>query len=185
MTRKVTVLAGVLAFAIATEVHAGPLVLRDFFNGPLMAKGTVENLRDGTRRDFTITMLGSWTRSKGTLAEDIAYADGERDRKVWTFDKVGDGRYVGRRPDVTNDADIVEDETGIHMTYKAATKVPAGLTLNLSFDDRLTPVGPDRVAVRSDVTYLFVPAATLTLTITKAPALAPRSASPKVTRKEP
>ena len=100
----------------------------------------------------------------------MAYADGERDHKVWSFNKTGEGHYVGQRPDVTTDADVVEDDQGVHMTYKAATKVPPGLTLNLSFSDRFTLVAPDKVVVRSDVSYLFVPAATLTLTITRTPA---------------
>lgn len=153
----------------AAPAQAGPLSLQAFFNGPLTATGTVENLRDNTRRDVTIAMQGSWTGSTGTLAEDIAYADGERDHKVWTFEKVGEGRYIGRRSDVTKDAEIVEDARGIGMTYKAETKVPAGLTLNLSFADRFTPIGPGKVAVRSDITYFFVSAATMTLTIVHAP----------------
>ena len=153
----------------ATPALAGPLSLERFFTGPLTAKGTVENLRDGTKRDFTIAMQGTWVGPRGTLDEDVVYADGEREHKVWTFEKVGEGRYIGRRPDVTQDAEVVEDAQGIGMTYKAETKIPAGLTLNLSFADRMTLTAPNVVAVRSDVTYLYVSAATLTLTITKKP----------------
>ena len=161
------ILATSLLLAGVSPAAAGPLSLERFFNGPLSATGTVENLRDGTRRDFTIAMQGSWNGPHGTLIEDVAYADGERDHKVWSFLKIGEGRYTGRRADVTEDAEIIEDGQGVGMTYKAATKVPAGLTLNLSFADRLTLVAPNRVMVRSDVTYLYVSAATLTLDITK------------------
>lgn len=157
-----------LVLAGARPAEADPLVLDRFFDGPLSAKGTVENLRDGTKRDFTIAMQGHWDGPRGTLVEDVVYADGERDHKVWSFTKTGEGRYTGRRADVTRDADIVEDPQGVTMTYKADTKVPAGLTLDLSFSDRFRLVAPNRVSVRSDVSYLFVPAATVTLDITKA-----------------
>ena len=146
---------------------AGPLSLEKFFNGPLNAKGTVDNIRDGTKRDFTIAMQASWAGPRGTLVEDVAYADGQRERKVWTFNKVAEGRFTGRRADVEEDAEVTEDAEGVHMVYKAKTPVPAGLTLNLSFDDRLTAVSPTTVRVKSDVSYLFVSAATVTMTITK------------------
>ena len=165
------ILAAILALAATvggTEAaKAGPLSLEKFFNGPLVAKGTVDNIRDGTKRDFTITMQASWAGPRGTLVEDVAYADGERERKVWTFNKVAEGRFTGRRADVDEDAEVTEDAEGVHVVYKARTPVPAGLTLNLSFDDRLTPVSPTTVRVKSDVSYLFVSAATVTMTITK------------------
>ena len=180
MTPLRSTFTAALLLSGACSAEAGPLVLDHFFNGPLSVTGTVENLRDGTKRDFTIAMQGSWNGPRGTLVEDVAYADGERDHKVWEFTKIAEGRYVGRRADVTRDAEIVEDAGGVTMTYKAETKVPAGLTLNLSFSDRFTLVAPNRVSVRSDVTYLFVPAATLTLDITKvgSGAAAPKAKKP-------
>ncbi|MDX7952975.1 DUF3833 family protein [Lichenihabitans sp. Uapishka_5] len=161
------ILAAALCWAFVSPVEAGPLSLERFFNGPLLATGTVENRRDGSRRDFTIAMQGHWSGPHGTLIEDVAYADGERDHKEWQFERVAEGRYVGRRADVTEDAEIVEDDKGVTMTYKADTKVPAGLTLNLSFVDRLTLTTPNTVLVHSDVTYFHVSAATLTLNIIK------------------
>ena len=53
------------------------------------------------------------------------------------------------------------------MSYKANTRVPSGSTLNLSFEDRLTPVSPGLVAVRSDVSFLFLSAARVTMTVTR------------------
>ncbi len=105
---------------------AGPLSLQDFFRGRLSAKGSVENFKDGTRRDFTMAMSASWTGSKGTLIEDVVYADGEREHKVWSFDKVSDGHFTGTREDLTRDATVVEDAEGIGMSYKANTRLPSG-----------------------------------------------------------
>ncbi|MCW6508479.1 DUF3833 family protein [Lichenifustis flavocetrariae] len=182
MTRLLAIpmLAGLTTIATATAGEAGPLSLQSFFQGPLTARGTVENLRDGTKRDFVIEMVASWTGPNGTLVEDVAYSDGERERKVWHFEKVGDGRFVGRREDVAEDAEVTEDREGVHMVYKAKTRVPPGLSLNLSFDDRLTPVSPGHVVVRSNVTYLFVDAAKIDMEIVKkvAPPAKPSGKAP-------
>ena len=82
------------------------------------------------------------------------------------FERVSPGHYIGRREDLTRDADVVEDEAGVRMSYKANTPTPGGSTFNLSFEDRLTLNSPGRVTVVSDVTYLFLSAARIAMTIT-------------------
>lgn len=161
-------LLGIVALLTGpAPVRAGALSLESFFRGQMVATGAVENLRDGTRRPFTIAMTASWAGAAGTLSEEVAYADGEKQHKVWSFTKIGAGRFVGRREDLTRDADVVEDSDGVRMTYKANTRVPSGSTLNLSFEDRLTSLSDDTVSVRSDVSYLFIPAARVTMTISR------------------
>lgn len=169
MKRRLSVCVLAVALAgTAESVRAGPLSLETFFQGHLTATGTLENYREKTRRDFTIQMNASWNGGRGTLIEEVAFADGERQHKVWTFDKLGAGRFVGHRDDLTREADVIEDDTGVEMTYKANTRVPSGSTYNLAFEDRLTPVGHDRITVTSDISYLFIPAARITMLITKA-----------------
>lgn len=165
MIRSVLLLALVLTGAQAA--CAEPLTLDGFFRGKLTAKGTVENFKDGTHRAFTMDMWARWEGPTGTLVEDVSYVDGAREHKVWTFQKNGPGRYVGHREDVTRDAEVVEDADGIRMSYKANTRLPSGSSYNLAFDDRLTATSPTRVEVRSDVSYLFIPAARVTMTITR------------------
>lgn len=156
-------------FGVMTQAaSAEPLTLEGFFQGKLAAKGTIENFKEGTHRDFTMAMTASWSGAKGTLSEDVSYADGAREHKVWTFDRVAPGHYVGHREDVTRDADVFEDADGVHMSYKANTRLPSGSTYNLAFEDRLTAVSPTVVQVRSDVSYLFIPAARVTMTIIRA-----------------
>jgi hypothetical protein len=146
---------------------AAALSLETFFQGRLTAVGTLENFREKAKRDFTIAMQASWSGKTGTLVEEVAFADGERQHKVWTFDKIGAGRFIGHREDLTREAEVSEDSAGVHMTYKARTRVPSGDTFNLAFDDHLSPAGPNAVAVRSDISYFFIPAAQVTMTITK------------------
>ena len=165
---RLVVFAMVGVTALGQAASAEPLTLEGFFQGKLAAKGTIENYKDGTHRDFTMAMTASWSGPKGTLIEEVSYVDGAREHKVWTFERVAAGRYVGRREDVTRDAEVTEDAEGIRMTYKANTRLPSGSTYNLAFDDRLTAVSPDVVEVRSDVSFLFVPAARVSMSITRA-----------------
>lgn len=169
MIRRIGFCLAILAPLVAGRAaEAGPLSLEQFFRGRLTANGTVENLRQGGTRAFTMDMKASWDGPKGTLVQEVAFADGERQHKVWTFEKIGEGRFVGRRADLTRDADVVEDEKGVRMSYNATTPVPALGTLNLAFEERLTPVSRGVVAMQSDITFLFVSAARVTMTITRA-----------------
>lgn len=153
--------------ATGTGANAGSLSLERFFRGHLVAKGQVDDLRAGSSRPFSMDMSASWTGATGTLVEDLTYADGERQHKVWTFEKTGDGHFVGHRADLTRDADVVENDQGVLMSYKANTRVPSGSTLNLAFEDRIASLTPDTVSVHSDVTYFFLPVARVTMTITR------------------
>lgn len=170
MTRPLatSLAAAALSLLLPHAASAGPLSLEQFFNGKLSATGTADNLRDGTRRSFTIAMTASWKGPVGTLVEEVAFADGERQHKVWTFEKVGEGRFVGHREDLTQNAEVVEDGQGVLISYKANTRLPSGISFNLAFEDRMTPVSRDVVSVTTDVTYLFLSAARLNMTITRA-----------------
>lgn len=82
-------LLGIVALLTGpAPVRAGALSLESFFRGQMVATGAVENLRDGTRRPFTIAMTASWAGTVGTLSEEVAYADGEKQHKVWSLTKI-------------------------------------------------------------------------------------------------
>ena len=157
-----------VALLLLGPAQAAPLSLQAFFQGHLTGQGTLENFREGTKRPFTADMEARWSGSRGTLVQEIAFADGERQHRVWTFDKVGPGRFTGQREDLTRTAEVTEDGDGVRMVYKANTRVPSGSTFNLAFDDRMTPVSPTTLRVKSDISYLFLSVAEITMTITRA-----------------
>ena len=167
MIRCLSFLFTLAVLTTPSPATANPLLLETFFRGSLLAKGTVENYRERTTRAFTMKMAASWSGSRGTLTEDLLYADGERQHKVWTFDRTSEGHFVGHREDLTKDAEVIEDDRGVRMSYKAETRLSSGSTYDLSFEDRLTAVSDDVVDARSAVSWLLIPAGEVTMTITK------------------
>ena len=52
---------------------------------------------DGTSRDFTAYLEGSWDGKALTLVEDFDYADGVKERKTWVFTELPNGEFIGIR----------------------------------------------------------------------------------------
>jgi hypothetical protein len=170
MTRRfgpALLLAVLTGAASSFPAAAEPLRFDGFFKGNFTGKGEVDNYREGTHRDFTATMHAAWNGPRGTLVEDLAYADGEKKHFVWTFDKTGEGRFVGHRDDLINNADVFQDGDEVRMKYSAHTRVPPGKIYNLTFDDHFAQTSPTIVTLRGDVSYLFIGVGVTTMTITK------------------
>jgi hypothetical protein len=153
--------------ALTPCARAEPLRLDGFFKGSFTGTGEVDNYRDGTHRPFTATMRANWTGPRGTLVEDLVYADGEKKHFVWTFDKAEDGHFVGHRDDLIHDADIVQDGDIVRMKYTAKTRLPSGKIYILSFDDHLAQTSPTTVTLQGDVSYLFIGVGVTHMTITR------------------
>lgn len=152
-------LARLFLFGLLAAVSAGaytgpataskPLVLEEFFRGKTIGKGVFESKFAGVYRPFTVYLNGTWDRNTRTLRlrEDFVYDDGERDTKTWFFQKVGDGKYIGQRSDVTGPALVKTGEDGaIRFSYVAEVPRNNGSIL-LRFNDTLTQV--DRRTVRN------------------------------------
>lgn len=96
--------AGLVAFLMlaAHPARADELVLERFFAGRTKAQGTFSAIT-GTKRTFTVDLTGRWNGRVLTLVEDFRFSDGEKDRKVWRFEKLASGLYRGTREDVRGD----------------------------------------------------------------------------------
>lgn len=105
--RRLLLLAGLFALAGPglTVARADDLVLETFFEGRTIAQGSFSAI-NGTRRSFDVVLNGRWNGRVLTLVEDFHFADGEKDRKTWRFEKLGDGRYRGTREDVRGDTQV-------------------------------------------------------------------------------
>lgn len=99
--------AGLLAFVGlgAPSVQAKDLVLEKFFAGRTVAEGSFSAI-NGVKRSFTVDLTGRWNGGVLTLVEDFRFADGEKDRKTWRFEKLGPGSYRGTREDVRGDTQV-------------------------------------------------------------------------------
>ena len=96
---------------------APPLVLEQFFPGRTVGQGVFTNSWTGSQRRFDVVIDGAWDGRTLTLVEDFAYADGEKDRKTWRFERTGPGVYAGTREDVVGPARAWTDGKVVRLEY--------------------------------------------------------------------
>ncbi len=124
------------------------LVMERFFDGPLKAWGTVQDWRGQVTRRFAVEMVGTWQDGVGTLDEQFVFADGQTQRRVWTFRKQGAGLYTGTAADVVGTAEGTAAGHALHFRYVLA--VPVGeRTVNVTMDDWMHLVDRDTLIGRT------------------------------------
>ncbi len=115
-----------------------------FFNGALYARGVIRNRSGQVIRTFDADLTGSWQQGVGTLSEIFRFNDGEVQERVWTLEKISEGRYRGSAGDVIGDADILLSGNAMHLRY--TLQVPYGDgTINLAMNDWIYMVTEDTV----------------------------------------
>ncbi len=134
-----------------------PLAFERFFTGRTSGEGRFVSSIAGVDRAFTVTTRGRFDGKTLTLVEDFVFADGEKDRKTWRFERAGEGRWIGRREDVVGTADVRRDGDTIRLSYEADVKGKDGNVTRLRFEDVLVPEGPRRVRNIAVVSKFGVP----------------------------
>jgi len=118
--------------------------LRQYFNGTVIAHGVVQDRSGKVIRRMTVTMKCTWAGDTGTLDEDFTYADGKKERRVWTVRKQGD-RYIGTAADVVGEA--IGEAAGNALNWKYVLALPVdGSVYNVDFDDWMWQID-DRVLI--------------------------------------
>lgn len=77
--------------------------MQEYFNGRVVAYGIVQDRSGKVIRRMTVDMQCSWQGDTGTLDENFTYADGKKERRVWTIKRQKD-RYIGTAADVVGEA---------------------------------------------------------------------------------
>ncbi len=90
--------------------------LEEYFAGHTVAVGHFGAI-NGISRSFKVDLLGRWNGKVFSLQEDFRYADGEKDRKTWRFNRTAPGVYTGTREDVVGDAKVTIDGDTARKTY--------------------------------------------------------------------
>ena len=140
------VLAGCGGMDIKKFEAATPqLVLEEYFAGKTRAWGIFEDRFGTLRRQFTVDIVGRWDGRTLVLDERFVYRDGERDRRVWTIEKVGPNRYQGRADDVIGVATGEAKGNALSWRYNMDLKV-GDSTLRVHFDDWMF-LQPDNVLI--------------------------------------
>lgn len=110
------------------------LDLKQYFNGTIDAWGMFQDRSGVVVKRFTVVMHCKWEGDTGVLDEDFTYADGTKQRRVWTLKKVAENQYVGTADDVVGSAIGITGGNTLHWQYVMALPVD-GKVYNVDFDD--------------------------------------------------
>jgi hypothetical protein len=95
------------------------LLIEEYFQGKTEAWGVFYDRFGNLRRQFTVSIEGTWDseRKTLTLVEDFIYSDGETEQRVWTIKKSADGSYEGRADGVVGVASGRSNGRAFYWTY--------------------------------------------------------------------
>ena len=114
------------------------LDMRQYFNGTIDAYGVFTDRSGKVVKRFSVVMTCHWQgtpgQEVGVLDEAFSYADGSKDRRVWTLRRAPDGHYTGTAADVSGQASGAESGNAFHWAYTLRLPVD-GKTVEVQFDD--------------------------------------------------
>jgi hypothetical protein len=140
--------------------------VKTFFNGPLQAKGVVIDRAGVVTRRFSVEMIGSWDNNQGQLAEWFVFDDGERSERIWTINKLQDGRYTGTAGDIVGEAQGESAGFALHWDYQLDLAVDDNI-YRVTFDDWLYQIDDKVVINRSYIKKWGVTVGEVILVISK------------------
>ena len=147
---------------------APKLVLEDYFTGETRAWGLFEDRFGNLRRQFAVDITGTWDGRELVLDERFQYSDGERDRRVWTIEKINATTYEGRADDVIGRAEGKAYGNALNWRYDLDLKVGDG-TLRVHFNDWMFLNADGVLLNRARVSKFGVEIGTVTLAFMEVP----------------
>ena len=109
-------------------------ILEDYFVGKTKAWGIFQGRSGQVEKQFTVDIIGRMDAGNLILEEDFLYADGQRDRRVWTITKRDDNTYEGRADDVVGTASGQSFGNALNWSYTMDLPYKDG-TIKVQFDD--------------------------------------------------
>lgn len=163
--------AGVTPADYARETPA--LDLRRYFDGTVDAWGLFTDRSGRVVKRFTVLMRCTWTVvdgvETGVLDEEFLYADGSRDRRVWTLRRLAPGRYVGTAADVVGEAQGEAAGNALRWRYTLALPVD-GRIWHVQFDDWMFQMDDQVMLNRASMSKFGIRLGEVTLSFRKRPA---------------
>lgn len=126
------------------------LDLQEYFAGPLVAWGIVQDRSGEVTRSFRVDMVGRWDGDTGVLEEDFVWSDGELERRVWNFHKHDEHTYTGTAGDVVGEARGAAYGNALHWRYTLALPWKDG-TINVVLDDWMWLIQDNILVNRSEI----------------------------------
>lgn len=166
--------AFLLAFTVAgcASVDVGQyaserptLDLKRYFDGTIDGWGMFQDRSGKVVTRFHVVIEASWNDDTGTLDESFEYADGRREKRVWTIVKDGD-RYTGTAGDVVGTASGSAAGNALRWRYVLALPVD-GNVWNVDMDDWMYLMDERMMLHRTTMSKLGVRVGEVTLSFRK------------------
>lgn len=142
------------------------LDVQSYFNGTLDAHGMFQDRSGSVIKRFTVTMRCSWAGDAGTLDEDFVYADGSRQKRVWTLLRTGPGRFTATAADVVGTAEGTVAGNALQWKYVLALPVD-GKVLNVDMEDWMFLIDDKVMLNRTAMSKFGVGLGNVTLSFTR------------------
>lgn len=162
-------LLGCSPIRVTDYSDARPLFeVEKFFTGKLSAHGIVKDGSGKVIRRFNADIAAQWVDGVGTLTEEFVFDDGQIQRRIWTLQANGDGRYTGTADDVVGAAQLQQAGNSLFLDY--VLRLPyRDSEVDVRVDDRMYLVSPDILINESKFTKFGWEVGTLVLVIARQP----------------
>ena len=142
------------------------LTVEQYFNGTLDAHGMFQDRSGKVIKRFVVTMRCTWQGDTGTLDEDFIYADGTKQKRVWTLKKTADGRFTATAPDVIGTAQGIVAGNALRWKYVLALPVD-GKIINVDMEDWMFLIDENVMLNRTAMSKYGVGLGSVTISFTR------------------
>lgn len=136
--------------------------LKEYFNGELIAWGTIQDGSDKVTRRFCVELDGKWQGNDGVLAEKFFFDDGEITYRNWALKKQKNGQYIGTADDVIGTAQGQHKGFAFQLQYTLALPVDDSV-YHVSMNDWMYKIDEYRVMNKTAMSKFGVNVANVTL----------------------
>ncbi|MFD2166870.1 DUF3833 domain-containing protein [Thalassotalea euphylliae] len=168
MSKLLSVFAGATMLVGCGSQHindyantAPTLTLDEYFDGPVIAWGMVQDYNKKLTRRFCVEIEGSWEGNKGLLEETFYFDDGEVSFRNWRLTKNGN-EYSGTAEDVFGVASGKTEGSVFQWQYSLQVKIDDS-EYEFFLDDWIYKIDDYRVFNRTSMRKFGIEVAEITL----------------------
>jgi hypothetical protein len=111
-------------------------------------------------------MRASWQGDSGTLDEDFSYADGSKQRRVWTLRRTGKNTFTATAADVVGTAEGVVAGNALRWKYVLAQPIGERV-INVDMEDWMFLIDDKVMLNRTTMSKFGVNLGSVTLSFTR------------------
>jgi hypothetical protein len=137
-----------------------------YFNGTLDAHGMFQDRSGAVIKRFVVVMRCTWQGDTGRLDEDFTYADGSRQKRVWTLRRTGANTFSATAADVIGTATGTVSGNALRWNYVLAQPVGEKV-YNVDMEDWMFLIDDKVMLNRTAMSKFGVNLGSVTLSFTK------------------